>query len=84
MKEAIPEPYAPFAHQVMSAAKTTNALDVAQAIWLAATDGSKRLRYAAGPDAEDVAAMRRALPGEDYLEQMRAALGPASGPKRLG
>jgi len=51
-------------------------LDVAQAVWLAATDGSKRLRYPAGPDAEELAAMRRALAGDDYLEQMRAAMGP--------
>jgi NAD(P)-dependent dehydrogenase (short-subunit alcohol dehydrogenase family) len=82
MKGSIPEPYAPYAEQMMSgmgAAKTTNAHDVAEAVWLAATDGSDRLRYAAGPDAEDLAAMRRALPGEDYLARMRGAVGPRVG-----
>lgn len=79
MKDAIPEAYAPYAQQMMAglgAAKSTDAQDVAQAVWLAATDGSQRLRYAAGPDAEDLAALRRALPGEDYLAQMRASVGP--------
>jgi len=79
MNGGVPEPYAPYAQQLMSgmgAAKSTSADDVAQAVWLAATDESKRLRYAAGPDAEELAAMRRAMPGEDYLEQMRAAMGP--------
>ena len=60
----------------MSGAKTTNGIDVAQAVWLAATDGSRRLRYPAGPDAEEMAAMRRAYPGDAYLEPMRAAVGP--------
>ncbi|MBX3200255.1 MAG: SDR family oxidoreductase [Labilithrix sp.] len=82
MNGTVPEPYAPYAQQLMSgmgAAKTTNATEVAEAVWLAATDGSDRLRYAAGRDAEDLAVMRRALPGEDYLGQLRAAMGPKSG-----
>lgn len=71
MNGSLPEPYAPYAQQLMggmAAAKSTSMDDVAQVVWPAATDGSKRLRYAAGPDAEDLAAMRRALPGVDYLE----------------
>jgi hypothetical protein len=56
--------------------KSTAEIDVARAVWLAATDGSSRLRYAAGVDAEELAAMRRALPGEDYLAPTRAAIGP--------
>jgi short-subunit dehydrogenase len=82
MKGLVPEAYAPYAEQLLrgfSGAKSTTDLDVASAVWLAATDGSKRLRYPAGPDAEDLAGMRRALPGEDYLEQMRAAVGPKAG-----
>lgn len=74
----VPEAYAAYAAQVMrglSDAKTTTEDDVARVVWLAATDGSRRLRYPAGPDAEDLAAMRRAFPGDDYLEAMRAALG---------
>jgi NAD(P)-dependent dehydrogenase (short-subunit alcohol dehydrogenase family) len=73
------EPYSPYAEQVMggmSRSKTTSSADVANAVWLAGTDGSKRLRYPAGPDAEDMAALRRAHPGDDYLEPMRAAVGP--------
>jgi NAD(P)-dependent dehydrogenase (short-subunit alcohol dehydrogenase family) len=73
MKGLLPDAYAPYAQQIMGGmahAKSTNESDVARAVWLAATDGSKRLRYAAGADAEDLAAMRRALPGDDYLAQM--------------
>jgi short-subunit dehydrogenase len=79
MKGLLPEAYGPYAEQIMSGhagAKTTNEIDVARAVWLAATDGSRRLRYPAGADAEELAAMRRALPGDDYLERMRAAIGP--------
>jgi short-subunit dehydrogenase len=75
----VPEAYAAYAEQLMSSlgsGKTTKELDVARAVWLAATDGSRRLRYPAGPDAEELAGMRRAFPGEDYLAQMRAAVGP--------
>lgn len=81
MKGLVPEAYAPYVAQIMqghSGVRSTNAIDVARAVWLAATDGSKRLRYAAGADAEDLAAMRRASPGEEYLEQMRAIVGPKS------
>lgn len=79
MKGVALEPYAPYCDQVMggmSGAKTTSAADVAAAVWLAATDGSDRLRYPAGPDAEDLAALRRAQPGDDYLATMRALVGP--------
>ncbi|MBX3188572.1 MAG: SDR family oxidoreductase [Labilithrix sp.] len=82
MQGLVPEAYAAYAERLMgghAAAKTTNADDVARAVWLAATDGSKRLRYPAGPDAEDLAAMRGAMPGEQYLEQMRALVGPKAG-----
>jgi NAD(P)-dependent dehydrogenase (short-subunit alcohol dehydrogenase family) len=75
----VPQAYAPYAEQLMrgfAGARSTTELDVARAVWLAATDGSRRLRYPAGADAEELAAMRRALPGDDYLEQMRAAVGP--------
>lgn len=82
MRELIPEAYAPYAGQVMqgfAGAKSTAEQDVARAVWLAATDGSARLRYAAGEDAEELAAMRRELPGESYLDSMRAAVGPKAG-----
>jgi NAD(P)-dependent dehydrogenase (short-subunit alcohol dehydrogenase family) len=79
MDGVLPQPYAGYFEQLkggLAAAKTTSGVDVARAVWLAATDGSRRLRYPAGPDADDLAALRRALPGDDYLEQMRAAMGP--------
>jgi NAD(P)-dependent dehydrogenase (short-subunit alcohol dehydrogenase family) len=79
MNGLLPEAYAPYAEplfQGLAASKSTTELDVASAVCLAATDGSKRLRYPAGADAEELAAMRRALPGEGYLEQMRAVVGP--------
>ncbi len=82
MAELVPEPYAPYAQQLLgglAGAASTTELDVARAVWLAATDGSTRLRYPAGPDAEALAAMRRALPGDDYLAEMRAVVGPKVG-----
>jgi NAD(P)-dependent dehydrogenase (short-subunit alcohol dehydrogenase family) len=55
VQATIPEPYAPFAQRVLSAyanptAYTTEA-EVAEVVYLAATDPSNRLRYAAGADA---------------------------------
>lgn len=73
------EPYAPYVAQVMSGmapSKTTTELDVAGAVYLAVTDGTAQLRYPAGADAEELAAMRRSLPGETYLDPMRSAVGP--------
>jgi NAD(P)-dependent dehydrogenase (short-subunit alcohol dehydrogenase family) len=75
----LPEPYASYAQQLMgnlAGGKTTDAADVASAVFLAVTDGSDRLRYAAGADAEDLTAMRVGLPGEAYLAQARAAMNP--------
>jgi NAD(P)-dependent dehydrogenase (short-subunit alcohol dehydrogenase family) len=75
----LPEPYAAYAQQLMgnlAGGKTTDADDVARAVFLAVTDGTDRLRYAAGADAEDLAAMRSALPGEAYLAQARAWMSP--------
>jgi NAD(P)-dependent dehydrogenase (short-subunit alcohol dehydrogenase family) len=82
LRGLVPEAYTRYAEQVMqghAGSKSTTALDVARAVWLAATDGSERLRYAAGQDAEEFAAMRRAMPGESYLDQMRAVVGPKVG-----
>ena len=78
MQGRLPQAYAPYAEQLFAgfaAAKSTHELDVARVVWLAATDGSTRLRYPAGADAEELAAMR-AFPGEDYVERMRAGVGP--------
>ncbi|AXQ30503.1 SDR family oxidoreductase [Solimonas sp. K1W22B-7] len=55
MQGLVPEAYAPFAQSVFAMLTQTDAvttgLDVAEAVWRAATDGSKQLRYPAGPDA---------------------------------
>ncbi|MBZ5712980.1 SDR family oxidoreductase [Nannocystis pusilla] len=51
----IPEAYAPFAQRVFAAftqpAAVTTESDVAEAVYLAATDASGQLRFPAGPDA---------------------------------
>lgn len=55
MRGLLPEAYGSYAEQLLrghAAAKNTSELDVAKAAWLAATDGSPRLRYPAGPDAD--------------------------------
>lgn len=53
--DLIPDAYADFAARVFAGyanpALTTRESDVAEAVWAAATDGSDRLRYAAGADA---------------------------------
>lgn len=77
MEGLLPEPYAAYAARLMSQrpAKTTEAIDVARVVYAAATDGSARLRYPAGPDAEDMAAFRRSFPGDDYVERARTLMG---------
>ena len=79
MEGLLPEAYAAYAQQLfadLGKGKTTAPSDVAATVWLAATDGSRRLRYAAGADAEELAEMRRAMPGEGYLTQARAMMAP--------
>ncbi len=79
MEGLLPEAYSGYAKQLFASlgqGKTTSPPDVAATVWLAATDGSQRLRYAAGQDAEELAEMRRALPGEAYLAEARAMMGP--------
>jgi NAD(P)-dependent dehydrogenase (short-subunit alcohol dehydrogenase family) len=55
MEGLFPEPYAAVAQQAFGATAdtilVTAEVDVAQAIWRAATDGTRQLRYPAGPDA---------------------------------
>ena len=55
VSEMIPEAYADFAAPIFAAfanpALTTQEGDVAEAVWLAATDPSERLHYPAGADA---------------------------------
>jgi NAD(P)-dependent dehydrogenase (short-subunit alcohol dehydrogenase family) len=62
MDGLIPEPYAPFAHRVMTdfsqASTVTNPSDVAEAVWRAVNDTSGQLRFPAGADAMALAQMR--------------------------
>lgn len=60
IEDMIPEAYADFARPIFAAfanpTLTTKETDVAEAIFLAATDGTDRLRYPAGQDAVALAA----------------------------
>ncbi len=60
-QNSIPEPYAPWASQILSAAsqqpiQVTRASDVAKAVWRAVTDTSTPFRVPAGADALTLAA----------------------------
>jgi NAD(P)-dependent dehydrogenase (short-subunit alcohol dehydrogenase family) len=63
MQGLIPEAYAPFAQSVFAAFTQVKAVtqesDVAEVVWQAANDESKRLRYAAGADAVALAGAAR-------------------------
>lgn len=51
------------------------AVVVAEVIYEAATDGTDRLRYTAGPDAEELMAERKAADDETFFAGMRARFG---------
>ena len=79
MKGLISPPYAAYAEQLirrLRGGKSTGELDVANAVWLATNDGTRRLRFPAGADAEELAATRRAFAYDDYLDTMYATLSP--------
>lgn len=48
---------------------------VTEAIYAAATDGTKQLRYIAGPDAEQLIAARKQMGDPEYLELMKGTMG---------
>ncbi len=52
----------------------TSADDVAQAIYNAATDGTKRLRYFTGEDVGGIVKAKREMPDEEYMELMRSRI----------
>ncbi len=64
MDDAIPQAYRPFAAPILAAFANpplvTREADVADAVWRAVNDTTDRLHYAAGPDAEALAASRTA------------------------
>jgi NAD(P)-dependent dehydrogenase (short-subunit alcohol dehydrogenase family) len=55
----------------MSAARSTDASEVARVIFGAATDGSDRLRYLVGNDTRGFIKARRELPEDEYMRFMR-------------
>lgn len=59
VSELIPEAYADYARPIFAGfanpALTTKESDVAEAVWLAATDGSDQLHFPAGADAVELA-----------------------------
>ncbi len=69
--------YVPFiektrqAFAAMGKARTISALDVAQVIYQAATDGTPQLRYLIGDDSRGFIRARRELSEEDYISFMR-------------
>jgi NAD(P)-dependent dehydrogenase (short-subunit alcohol dehydrogenase family) len=54
----------------------TTAAHVAEAVYAAATDGSDKLRYPAGPDAELVASLRWTTTDDNYMARMREMFKP--------
>jgi NAD(P)-dependent dehydrogenase (short-subunit alcohol dehydrogenase family) len=82
MEGLISEPYQAFAESYWGmlanypTAYTTES-DVAETIYTAATDGTDRVRYPAGPDTQMLAALRWSNTDEVYMAKMREMFGPA-------
>jgi NAD(P)-dependent dehydrogenase (short-subunit alcohol dehydrogenase family) len=55
MEALLPDPFAAYAQSVLAGfaqlSAVTRPIDVAEAVWRAANDGSKQPRFPAGPDA---------------------------------
>lgn len=60
------------AYAAIAARRMITAAEVAQVIYDAATDGTRRLRYFCGEDTGGIVQARRATPEENFLEFMRA------------
>jgi NAD(P)-dependent dehydrogenase (short-subunit alcohol dehydrogenase family) len=56
----------------MVASRSQSAVDIAEVIWEAATDGTDRLRYLVGDDSRGFIKARRELPDQEYVEFMRS------------
>lgn len=57
------------------AASGSDPIIVAQTVWDAATDGSNRLRYIAGEDAQQIISVRKQMNDPEYLALMRSQMG---------
>ncbi|WP_305782786.1 SDR family oxidoreductase [Symbioplanes lichenis] len=78
---AIPE-YQPLVHNVLGAlgplvADGSEPSAIAEVVFRAVTDGSDQLRYAAGPDGEQMIAAREAARDADFLPGIKAQFGLA-------
>lgn len=81
----LPAAYADFAGRYMQSMQEyptayTQASDVAEAVYAAATDGTDKLRYPAGADSVMLAQLRQSLPEQAFLGRMRALTGGKSTP----
>lgn len=78
--QAVPAAYASFAGRFFQsmqdyATAYTTEEDVAEAVYVAATDDSNRLRYPAGADSAMLADLRRSLPESEFLDRLRTLTG---------
>jgi len=76
----IPAAYADYAGRYLKSMQEyptayTNAEDVAEAVYAAATDGRDKLRYPAGADSVMLAELRQSLPEQEFLTRMRTVFG---------
>jgi NAD(P)-dependent dehydrogenase (short-subunit alcohol dehydrogenase family) len=80
MAGLVPAAYADYAGRYLKSMQEypltyTVAEDVATAVYAAATDGSDRLRYPAGPDSVQMAKLRRSLPEQAFMARVREMFG---------
>lgn len=81
----VPTAYAGYAARFLKsmqeyATAYTTELDVAQAVYAAATDDRDQLRYPAGADSVMLAEMRRSLPEPEFIARMRMMTGDTPTP----
>jgi NAD(P)-dependent dehydrogenase (short-subunit alcohol dehydrogenase family) len=74
--------YAKYLFGMTSGGGSTTAEQVAEVAFLAATDGSDKLRYPAGPDSVQLAEARWAATDEAFLSGMRPMFVPANLPAK--
>jgi hypothetical protein len=60
----------------MTAARAINADDVAQVIYMAATDGTGQRRYLVGDDSREFIKARQERSDQEYIEFMRSQFQP--------
>lgn len=79
--EGAPEEYMPLVQQFIAgveasaAALPSEAIDIAKVIYEAASDGSDRMRYIAGPDAEQLIEARKGMEDAEFFALIKQQLG---------